>query len=128
MKSGIGEQGIPRVDRMALNRRNPLWPYLLVLACLFALSIAAPRGWQRTGNENRSDELSQHRPAECMEVSSCRCGEFDLTLQSLELGGDRISWGSIGDVLSRRVGRLIRGRFHGKRAGVHVSQLVLHQI
>jgi hypothetical protein len=32
---------------MAFNRRNPIWPYLLVLACLFALSIAAPRGWQR---------------------------------------------------------------------------------
>jgi hypothetical protein len=49
---------------MALNRRNPLWPYLLVLACLFALSIAAPRGWQRAGHENRSDELSQQRPPE----------------------------------------------------------------
>src|SRR5207302_4476649 len=49
---------------MALNRRNPLWPYLLVLACLFALSIAAPRGWQRSGHENRSDELSQQRPLE----------------------------------------------------------------
>jgi hypothetical protein len=48
--------------RMALNRRNPLWPYLLVLACLFVLSIAAPRGWQRAVHENRSDDLSAERP------------------------------------------------------------------
>ncbi|HEY2147594.1 MAG TPA: hypothetical protein VGH32_06635, partial [Pirellulales bacterium] len=46
---------------MALNRRNPLWPYLLVLACLFVLSIAAPRGWQRAAPENRSDELADER-------------------------------------------------------------------
>ncbi len=47
---------------MALNRRNPLWPYLLVLACLFVLSIAAPRGWQRAAPENRSGELADERP------------------------------------------------------------------
>lgn len=47
---------------MALIRRNPIWPYLLVLACLFGLSIAAPRGWQRSGTENRSDDLSRHVP------------------------------------------------------------------
>ncbi|HKD37260.1 MAG TPA: hypothetical protein VKB78_10675, partial [Pirellulales bacterium] len=45
-----------------MNRRNPLWPYLLVLACLFVLSIAAPRGWQRAVRENRSDELSSEQP------------------------------------------------------------------
>ncbi len=44
---------------MSLNKRNPIWPYLLVLGCLFALSIAAPRGWQHNGSENRSDELAQ---------------------------------------------------------------------
>jgi hypothetical protein len=45
-----------------MNKRNPIWPYLLVLGCLFALSIAAPRGWQHAGSENRSDELA-NQPA-----------------------------------------------------------------
>ncbi len=44
---------------MALNRRNPIWPYLLVLACLFGLAIAAPRGWQRSTGENHSDALAE---------------------------------------------------------------------
>ena len=46
---------------MALNRRNPIWPYLLVLAALFALSIAAPRGWRRSGQETPADDAALSR-------------------------------------------------------------------
>ncbi|HEV2972027.1 MAG TPA: hypothetical protein VGY55_18785 [Pirellulales bacterium] len=52
---------------MGLNRRNPIWPYLLVLACLFGLSVAAPRGWQRSGGEDRSNDLANQRPLLKME-------------------------------------------------------------
>jgi hypothetical protein len=55
---------------MALNRRNPIWPYLIVLACLFALSIAAPRGWKGSGGENRSEELASQRPLPRMESAT----------------------------------------------------------
>ncbi len=40
---------------MKSNQRNPIWPYLLVLACLFLLSVAAPRGWERTFQNDRHD-------------------------------------------------------------------------
>jgi len=36
-------------------RRNPLWPYLLVLVALFALIVNAPRRWERFA---RSESLS----------------------------------------------------------------------
>jgi hypothetical protein len=49
---------------MALNRRNPIWPYLLVLACLFALSVAAPRGWQRTSQEDPAVGLLRKCPTD----------------------------------------------------------------
>ncbi len=31
---------------MKRNRQTPIWPYLLLLACLFGLSVAAPRAWR----------------------------------------------------------------------------------
>ncbi|MEX2137947.1 MAG: hypothetical protein WD894_01710 [Pirellulales bacterium] len=31
---------------MTSNRKSPIWPYLVVLAGLFLLSVAAPRGWE----------------------------------------------------------------------------------
>src|SRR5690349_16929784 len=27
--------------------KNPIWPYLAVLPCLFALSVTAPRAWRQ---------------------------------------------------------------------------------
>ncbi len=32
---------------MKSNHKSPIWPYLAVLACLFAVCVLAPRGWQR---------------------------------------------------------------------------------
>ena len=28
-----------------MSQRTPIWPYVLVLGCLFALALIAPRGW-----------------------------------------------------------------------------------
>jgi hypothetical protein len=57
---------------MALNRRNPIWPYLLVLAVLFALSIAAPRGWQHAVQEKPAEAAlarsSDPRPSLAAEI------------------------------------------------------------
>jgi hypothetical protein len=41
---------------MTSDRRSPWWPYLLVLAGLFVLSLAVPRGWQ-TGIDRRPHEV-----------------------------------------------------------------------
>lgn len=30
-----------------MSQRTPIWPYVLVLGCLFALALIAPRGWDR---------------------------------------------------------------------------------
>src|ERR1700736_4305900 len=32
--------------QMKSNQPSPVWPYLGVLVCLFALAVTAPRGWQ----------------------------------------------------------------------------------
>ena len=41
-------------------RRNPLWPYLLVLTALFALIVNAPRRWERFArSQSLSDVLSR---------------------------------------------------------------------
>lgn len=32
---------------MKSRQHNPIWPYLVILACLFVLSITAPRAWDR---------------------------------------------------------------------------------
>src|SRR5258708_2372428 len=32
---------------MKSKQKSPVWPYLGILACLFALSITAPRAWNR---------------------------------------------------------------------------------
>lgn len=44
---------------MKSNLRNPIWPYLLVLGCLFVLSIAAPRSW----NRDIADRRVMRKPA-----------------------------------------------------------------
>ena len=36
----------------SVKQRAVLWPYILALGCLFALSLVAPRGWQRADGFN----------------------------------------------------------------------------
>ncbi len=55
---------------MPLNKRNPIWPYLLVLGCLFALSIAAPRGWQRMEHDKGSSNAQNFSDARNLGVAS----------------------------------------------------------
>jgi hypothetical protein len=38
------------VAGMKSNHRSPIWPYLGILSCLLALSITAPRAWQRAAS------------------------------------------------------------------------------
>jgi hypothetical protein len=47
---------------MKSNRKSPIWPYLLVLAGLFVLSVVAPRGWQAKPAV-RSELARRHSPA-----------------------------------------------------------------
>ncbi len=51
---------------------SPIWPYLAILSCLFAVCVLAPRGWQRLARRESIDvfleangpQLSRHlRPA-----------------------------------------------------------------
>ncbi|HEY2881218.1 MAG TPA: hypothetical protein VGJ15_02265 [Pirellulales bacterium] len=45
---------------MASNQRSPLWPYMLVLSGLFALTLALPRG-DGNGNSDEPNLLVKHR-------------------------------------------------------------------
>ncbi|HJS07297.1 MAG TPA: hypothetical protein VJ809_06535 [Pirellulales bacterium] len=53
---------------MKSNHQSPIWPYLLVLAALFALCVTAPRGWQtkptahRARPAQREISLAQQKP------------------------------------------------------------------
>src|SRR5262245_39752845 len=38
---------------MRPKRTNPIWPYLGILACLFLLSVTAPRAWERMARRAR---------------------------------------------------------------------------
>lgn len=37
---------------MKSKKHSPLWPYLAVLACMFAMCVTAPRAWQRIAVEH----------------------------------------------------------------------------
>ncbi len=44
--------------------QGPIWPYLAILACLFVLSVSAPRAWDRMRREETlSHALTTRRPA-----------------------------------------------------------------
>ncbi len=45
-----------RESQLMLPNQRPWWPYLLLLAGLFILSVAVPRGWQRSSMPQRNDE------------------------------------------------------------------------
>ena len=43
----------PRAKEMQpLSQRTPIWPYVLVLGCLFALALIAPRGWDHFATDD----------------------------------------------------------------------------
>ncbi len=46
----------PESPLMLPNQRRVWWPYLLLLAILFVLSVSVPRGWQRSSMPQRSNE------------------------------------------------------------------------
>ena len=48
---------------MTSNQRSPLWPYMLVLGSLFALSLAVPHGWQSESDPPRTDDWQPVRKA-----------------------------------------------------------------
>lgn len=38
-----------------MSQRTPIWPYVLVLACLFALALVAPHGWDHSDRNHGSE-------------------------------------------------------------------------
>ncbi len=53
------------------KRRNPIWPYLGILGCLFVLSLLAPRAWQRNALERpRSNAAHAGEPAPLEQAST----------------------------------------------------------
>ncbi len=63
--------------RRKSSQRNAIWPYLGVLACLFVLSVTAPRAWERIARKAPLDTeparprvASQARPAKSSSTSS----------------------------------------------------------
>lgn len=44
---------------MKADRQSRMWPYIGLLLCLFALSVTAPRAWQRAALRYRQGEASQ---------------------------------------------------------------------
>lgn len=41
---------------------SPTWPFLLVLSCLFSLSVMAPRGWEKSARERGLGDLVAQAP------------------------------------------------------------------
>jgi hypothetical protein len=57
--------------RMKKSRQqSPIWPYLAVLSCLFVLSLAAPRAWQRKAQQigRTGVEVRDPRPSKKLET------------------------------------------------------------
>jgi len=49
---------------MSHQPRSSIWPFLLVLVCLFVLSVTAPRGWERIARTAPAREPSHVRVAQ----------------------------------------------------------------
>ncbi|MBI3836484.1 MAG: hypothetical protein HY288_00945 [Planctomycetia bacterium] len=48
---------------MKLKQQSPVWPYLGILACLFVLSVTAPRAWDRMARKDTLRQvLSERQP------------------------------------------------------------------
>src|SRR5689334_1504650 len=48
---------------MRSKPQSPIWPYLGILACLFVLSITAPRAWDRLARKEPVGQFLAERPA-----------------------------------------------------------------
>ena len=47
-----------------LSQRTPIWPYVLVLACLFALALIAPHGWDHFAAGDGANRTASQAPAQ----------------------------------------------------------------
>ena len=52
---------------MKPKKRSPIWPYLGILACLFVLSVTAPRAWDRMAHHESVQQVLERRPAQAVE-------------------------------------------------------------
>jgi hypothetical protein len=48
---------------MKSKQQSPIWPYLGILACLFVLSITAPRAWDRMARQETLSQMLSSRTA-----------------------------------------------------------------
>ena len=58
---------------MKSKQQSPVWPYLGILACLFVLSITAPRAWKRMA---RQESLSH-----VLAARQSATADFDIPAQ-----------------------------------------------
>ena len=54
---------------MHWKRRQPKWPYMVALACLFALTLVAPRSWQRLREAPQVDAASRESQSQSHAVN-----------------------------------------------------------
>ena len=52
---------------MKPKKRSPIWPYLGILACLFVLSVTAPRAWDRMARHASLERVLESRKAKAVE-------------------------------------------------------------
>jgi hypothetical protein len=52
---------------MKPKKRSPVWPYLGILACLFALSVTAPRAWDRMARHESLQQMLESRKARAVD-------------------------------------------------------------
>src|ERR1700730_812324 len=73
---------------MKLKQQSPVWPYLGILACLFVLSVTAPRAWDRMARKETLRQVlanRQPRPAACPQpIQLPKRAQFEV-VQSDEL-------------------------------------------
>ncbi len=48
---------------MKSNQPSPVWPYLGILVCLFAIAVTAPRGWQSLARRESIQTFLDRHPA-----------------------------------------------------------------
>lgn len=55
---------------MKPKKRSPIWPYLGILACLFVLSVTAPRAWDRMARRESLERVLESRKTKAVESKS----------------------------------------------------------
>ncbi len=51
-------RGLSIMEMHNLRHRTPIWPYVLVLGCLFALALIAPRGWDHFSQDDSAKQAA----------------------------------------------------------------------